>query len=122
MGFCVEHKKLEELIQDTANKNIQNLEFKNWKFEKIDKLTLTNKSDNSRLLYKLSLIKWEISKDSVIRIVNSIRNISQIDISENSFTQKEAQSICDELSYLDFIYMFKNKHDLSGVNSNNLIL
>ena len=104
----------------TDIKSVINIEFKNWKFYKMSQLRL--ETDKPRSFYKISFISWHISDDSIINIVNSLKNPSQIDLSENKFTVEEAQLICDELNYLDFIYMFKNKDNLSAVQSSNLII
>ena len=98
------------------------LNFKNWTIKEILKVVLNQNDKKSRSLYKLSFIKWKISKNSILQIVSSIHNLSQLDLSENDYSKDEAQEICDELSYLDFIYMFNNKSDISQVSSSNLIL
>ena len=119
----IKQEEFEEFINQTIEKNkVINVEFRNWKFEEIRKFEMNSSMKNSRSLYKISFIKCDISKESAISIVNSLINLSQIDLSENNFTVKEAQSICDELNYLDFIYMFKNNQDLSKVKSSNLII
>ena len=102
--------------------DVINVEFKGWEFENINNIPLNLNQNNQRSLYKLSFINWNISKYSIINIAKSINNLSQIDLSENGFHEKAAQLICDELSYLDFIYMFKNEINLSNVKSPNLII
>ena len=114
-------QSLEVLFNYVTNiQDVINIEFKNWKFYKMSQLRLeTNKP---RSFYKISFISWDISDDSIINIVNSLKNPSQIDLSENKFTVEEAQLICDELNYLSLICMSKNKNDLSAVQSSNLVI
>ena len=117
----INSEMLEKFINNVIEKNSEtNLEFRNSKFGEINSLNLKN--TKPRTFYKLSFIKCRISKNSVLKIVDSMVNLSQLDLSENSFTQEEVQSICDNLNYLDFIYFFGNRYDLSKVNSANLII
>ena len=98
------------------------LNFKNWTIINILKIELNKKDEKSRSLYKLSFINWEIPMNSVIKIANSIHNLSELDLSENDFSEDQAQEICDELSYLNYICIFNNRSDISQVTSSNLIL
>ena len=121
--FTGDTKLFTALIQNAVNSRLLKLVFYNCAIPKIDehfKLSMRhNETEKLRPLYCLSLINCSFESGSkvgdILAICEQLRwredrkfdfddGLSMIDISQNDFTPKEVDLICDELNHLEFIF------------------
>ena len=115
-----EFKKL--LLFKVESNEIKRIKLLNWSLSVTKTVKISRfKNDKWVKIHSISFEGCAFDINTVIKIWNSIDELSSLDLSKNKIRPTDAQNIWNELKHLDFIYMYENQFDLSSVTAPNLI-